>query len=541
VAEPENLTTHSVYSLLDAAPTTILVVREDGIIDYCNPAAAECFGYRGEEMIGLPVEALVPEKYARGHVGRRTEHAARPSPSALRIGRHLLARRKDGSVFPVETSLIPVETAHAVWTLVYAVDITERLKDEKRLSDLSRAYLTLAQMNQAIVRASDELALFSETCRIAVEQGGYVGAWIGTKGSDSNVECLAKAGAVDDFITRMTVSADPENPYGRGPTGRVLREGASLYVQDYAAAAVTAPWHELAADFDIGSTATLPLRRSRRVAATLTLYSRTPNAFDEEVRSLLEGMASNISFALDGFEAVAQLRELALQRKELSSRLVAAQEAERARIAADVHDDSVQALAALGLRLGMLKNQLTETAPEAAATVGTLLLSVGEISAGLRDLLFELEQADESVQLVEMVDQAAAHIFDDGTIRCSVNVDLTKWNGASTLSATDRGQALRIVKEALFNARKHSGATEIAVTIAPGPDGVWVKVADNGSGFENQDAYSPGHRGMANMFDRAAVSGGTCGVHSDSNGTVVRLWVPYDDTAKPWGSPVEPG
>lgn len=517
-----------------------MIVRADGIIDYCNAAAQHCFGYRRDDLVGRPVDDLVPDDLTR-HADLRAGFAKHPSRDALRSCRQLRAKRKDGSLFQAETSLIPVETDQGVWVLVSVVDITDRLAEQDRLRNLNSAYLALARMNQAIVRAPDEVALFSETCRIAVELGGYIGAWVGSRGQDSSVKCLARAGTVNDFLTQLTVSTDPDEAEGQGPTGRVLRDGVSLYIQNYSAADMTTPWHALAADFGIKATATLPLRCFNKTVATLTLYSTTPEIFDEEARTWLEDMADNISFALDGFEKVQQLHELAHQRKDLSRQLVAAQEAERTRIAADVHDDSVQALAALGLRMGLLKRQLVDTAPEAAATVEQLLEIVGSVSAGLRDLLFELEPAGEGVSLVDMLEQAAAHIFDDEDVSCSLSVDLTLWDTRSTLSPTDRSQAMRIVKEALLNSRNHGHASEVIIEVAPGPDGVWVKIADNGIGFDVEGSLpAHGHRGLANMFVRAAVSGGTCGITSDSNGTVVRFWMPYDDSAAPWAGPITP-
>lgn len=519
---------NSVYGLLEAAPTPILVVRPDGVIDYCNAAAQACFGYSREDLFGLKVAVLVPDDQLLRHGELRAEFDLHPSERAMRGGREFVAKRKDGSIFPIEASLIPVGTEHGGWVLVSAVDITERLAAQKRLSDLSHAYLTLVQMNQATIRAPHESALFSDTCRIAVEQGGYAGAWVGKRGAGSSVVCVAMAGVVEDFVDEIVVTTDPDDACGQGPAGQVLRGGPSHYVDDFANSELAGPWRELGARFGIKAAATLPVRCAGKTVATLILYSAVPHVFDEEVRALLESMADNISFALDGFEALAQLRELARQRKDLSARLVAAQEAERARIAADVHDDSVQALAAISLRLGLLRNQLAEVSPEAAGTAAQLLTSVVEVNAGLRDLLFKLEPAEEGVSLIEMVERAAAHIFEDGRIAYSITVDEEQWDRHSSLSPTDRGQTVRILKEALLNAREHASASEVIVSITPGPDGVTVKVADNGVGFDDDMRAAPGHRGLANMVDRASVSGGTCEIASGGGGTVVQLWMPYD-------------
>jgi signal transduction histidine kinase len=160
------------------------------------------------------------------------------------------------------------------------------------------------------------------------------------------------------------------------------------------------------------------------------------------------------------------------------------------------------------------------------------------VSAGLRDLLFDLESADTTTALPNLLREAADHLFENTDLRCTVSVDTTGWNGQSTLSPTQRGQALRIVKEALINTRKHANAEHVLVRLVPGLEGVEVAVSDDGVGFDVGAVSSPrGHRGLANMRDRAAVSGGWCRVESDGQGATVRFWVPYDDSAPPWMAP----
>jgi signal transduction histidine kinase len=354
------------------------------------------------------------------------------------------------------------------------------------------------------------------------------------------VKCVASAGVLDGYVDQLRVSTDPADVHGSGPTGRVMRFGTSYYAQHFLTDDATLPWRELGETFGIKSTATLPLWCAGEVVATLTLYSSRARAFTDEVRELLEGVADNVSFALDGFDTVTKLREGVQQRAQLSHRLVAAQEMERSRIAADVHDDSVQALATLDLRLGLLRRQVVAGAPEAVETVDELHQTVALVSADLRDLLFELEPPGPGMSLMDMVEEAAYHVFEDSDIECVVVPELLGWDGVSTLSPTDRGQALRIVKEALFNVRKHSGATRVDIVVVPQADGVVVVVTDDGRGFDARaSASAPGHRGLANMFDRAQVSGGSCHITSDRAGTSVTLWMPYDESAEPWSSPVQ--
>ena len=249
--------------------------------------------------------------------------------------------------------------------------------------------------------------------------------------------------------------------------------------------------------------------------------------------AVLEGAAENISYALDVLDRAATLQDVARQRSLLSRRLIDAQEAERARIAADVHDESVQTLAAAVLRLGLLERRVTELAPEAAPVVSPefdqLHQMLESVTHGLRELLFELETGDLDASLggagrgrrPTHLRTLHAALGRRRRLRARVRRSVS-------CSPGDRRQALRIVKEALINARKHARATEVVVTVRPGPDGVELVVQDDGVGFDAETSPR-GHRGLVNMRDRAAVSGGWCRIERVDPGTVVRVWLPYDE------------
>ena len=298
-------------------------------------------------------------------------------------------------------------------------------------------------------------------------------------------------GTPADGVVRVAGAGDPDDDVARPGLGggaddvpddlvsRVLEQGTAQY------SAHATPAEQV---HGVEATAVLPLRRRGAMVGTLTVYARRPEAFDDEVRSLLEGAADNVSYALDVLDRAATLQDVARQRSLLSRRLIDAQEAERARIAADVHDESVQTLAAAVLRLGLLERRVAELAPETAPVVSPEFDQLHEVlesvTHGLRELLFELETGDLDASLGELLEDAAQHIFEHSTLRWAVVVDSARGLAQSELQPEDRRQALRIVKEALINARKHARATEVVVTVRPGPDGVELVVQDDGVGFD---------------------------------------------------------
>jgi PAS domain S-box-containing protein len=217
------------------------------------------------------------------------------------------------------------------------------------------------------------------------------------------------------------------------------------------------------------------------------------------------------------------LRELAEQRQALLTRLVVAQDAERTRIAADVHDDPVQALAAVDLRLGLLRRQLREHAPQLLDTLAPVEASVSGATDRLRALLFDLEPPDLQDGLTGALRRAAAEICEGTTTRWTLD-----GAGEPDVPDTTRAIAYRIAKEALINCRKHAQARSVEITVAGRDGGLEVIVADDGVGLGSEPAEStPGHRGLYNMQDRAAVAGGQCRVENRRpSGTVVSLWLP---------------
>lgn len=222
-----------------------------------------------------------------------------------------------------------------------------------------------------------------------------------------------------------------------------------------------------------------------------------------------------------------ELRALTEARlRALSERLVEAQDDERARIAADVHDDSVQALAAVDLRLGALRNRLRGTAPEEAAAVEGAQDTVHAAAVRLRRLLFELETPVLDATLAEGLRDAAAHVFDESGTTWSVAE-----RGRSPLPQQVRVSAYRIAREAMVNARKHAEAAHVSVVVDATDQGVEVHVVDDGRGTP-QAAPTRGsgrrHSGVVGMRDRAAASGGwwRSGPGPDGVGTDVAFFLP---------------
>jgi len=118
-------------SLIYHAPDPVIIVDSDGKIFRVNALTASVFGYAEDELVGEPIEKLVPERLHGAHAGHRDEYSANPHVRPMGAGVELLAVRKDGTEFPAEISLGPVETDEGTIIICSVRDISERKRVER--------------------------------------------------------------------------------------------------------------------------------------------------------------------------------------------------------------------------------------------------------------------------------------------------------------------------------------------------------------------------------------------------------------------------
>ncbi len=122
------VTDHTFVGLLDGAPDAMVCVDGGGRIVLVNAQAERLFGYRRHELVGWPVEILVPDLSREAHREHRERYAADPKPRAMGSGMELSARRRDGSAFPTEISLSAIDTDDGILVIAAVRDVTERLE-----------------------------------------------------------------------------------------------------------------------------------------------------------------------------------------------------------------------------------------------------------------------------------------------------------------------------------------------------------------------------------------------------------------------------
>ncbi len=300
-------------SLMQETNDIILVLDEDLRVVEFNEMALEVYGYRAEELQGLPLQALRPADHLPSQAENLKEFQAPEGASYETIH-----KRKDGTTLHVDIGGRAVRTNGHFEIIAVIRDITQRKLHEAHIQRLNRLYAALSGVNQAIVQATAADRLFPEICQILVDKGGFKLVWIGLVDLETKlIRPVAVHGDTTGYTTNIKISVD-DRPEGRGPSGTALRENRTYICNDFLNDASTGPWREAAQRAKIKSSIALPLRQEGKVIGALTVYAGDVSAFEADEVELLEEAAGDISFSLDNLarEAAAKEAQQALRERE---------------------------------------------------------------------------------------------------------------------------------------------------------------------------------------------------------------------------------
>jgi diguanylate cyclase (GGDEF)-like protein/PAS domain S-box-containing protein len=299
--------------LLESAPDAMVIVNHDAEMVLVNSQAVILFGWLREELLGHKIEILLPKRFRGKHMRNRNDFFKQPHARAMGAGLELFGLRKDGTEFPVEVSLSPLETSEGTLVISAIRDITERKAAEARIIYLNRVYAMLSGINALIVRVQDRDELFREACRVALETGGFLMSMlcmvdrhtmkivpVATAGKDKDKELMSSI--KDRLSTSETASSTMVGLAIREKQVVVsndsLNDPRVLFGKEYAEAGVR-------------SMAILPLKVSDEVVGAFALYTGEIEFFQEEEIKLLTELTGDIAFAIDHLDKQEKLNYLA--------------------------------------------------------------------------------------------------------------------------------------------------------------------------------------------------------------------------------------
>lgn len=389
-----------------------------------------------------------------------------------------------------------------------------------RSTALLRAALALSEHREL----ADVLSLILTSAR-SLAQARY--AALAVYDEHGEIETFVHQGVDDDAAT--LVGAPPR---GHGLLGELIMAGGPIRLDDITADARFGgfPAHHPQMRAFLG----VPVTSSRRRYGNLYLGAKETGSFDAEDERLLATLAAFAAAAIENVHLLDAERDLAAARErehvrtEMLGQVIEAQEAERARVARDLHDEIGQSLTSVLLGLRLVEDSLARPDPDVEdcrARTAEVRELVADALRQARTLAFDLRPTVlDDLGLVAAVRRLVEEVGGSGTPM--VDLAVHNLDDDSRLTPEVETVVYRVVQEALTNVVRHAGATSASVVIARDAGKVRAVVEDDGHGFDLRAAHRPS-LGLGGMAERAELVGGSVTIDSaDGRGTTVRLEVP---------------
>jgi PAS domain S-box-containing protein len=311
------------YMILSNLYSGILLVTDEGKIEFANSAFCDLFGLKespAELMANFDAETVI----ARINTAFKD-----PDQGVLRI-REILAhglsvfseevRMQNGATFLRD--FVPLTVDEKSYGRMWVqTDITNLKQGEEQLKKLNRALAARSNSDLAILNATDETSFLEEVCRIITSDCGHSMVWIGMAEQDEHksVRVLAHSGFDEGYLETLRITWD-ESERGRGPTGTAIRTGQPSMCRNMQTDPAFAPWREDAVKRGYASSVVIPLKEGNETWGAITIYAREPDAFSEEEVSLLTELAGDVEFGIQTLRmraAHSQAEELLRESEEL--------------------------------------------------------------------------------------------------------------------------------------------------------------------------------------------------------------------------------
>ncbi len=499
--------------MIETAPDAVVGVNHDGRIELANAQAERLFGYRREQLIGKPIDALVTpdgDDLDGGFVNEFLADPARRPPLDLR-GRHRL-----GHDFPCEISLSAFESSTGSLALAAIRDVTDRMRGEEELRRAVRRLEASTEIAHAIggeTELETVLDAIVDRGRALVEASGLVVMLSEGEG----LIVAATAGNVDERIRGMQV----ELAGLTGAAARTLRPQRVDRLKEIS----MVPGKEGRAPGHASAAIVVPLEFHGSALGVVVAFDRHDGpAFTVEDERML------LAFAASAATAVATARDVAEDRLR---RAIDAAEQERKRWARELHDETLQGLGALRVALA---SALRGGSPEGLReVVATAVDEIAEEIRSLRSLIAELRPAalDELglAAAIETLSERSASLVG---LDMDTHVELGAGrpdDGDARLDPELESTIYRLVQESLSNIAKHARAERVRLRVCEANGLIEVSIEDDGVGFDPET--SDRGFGLVGMRERVSMVGGEVEIRSSpGQGATIKARLPTRPTPR---------
>ncbi|HXK55092.1 MAG TPA: chemotaxis protein CheB [Gammaproteobacteria bacterium] len=276
--------------LLESSPDATVIADASGAIYMINRQAEELFGWTREEILGRPVELLMPERHRKKHRKHQERFLQQPRVRGMAAGSALACQRKDGSEFLGQISLSPIETEMGILMYTAIRDVSMQKQAEMALRHAGGIYKCMEQLERVQLNgARDRAKVLQGLCRKLVKEAGYSQCWINIRSSkDKSIyTSIARAGFPKDSRSHLD-----------SMLLRVSGRDKVTVVHDIMVETDYIDLQPIATLWNFKSLASFPLCNGKRVLGTLGVHAMEATAFDGMELTLLRALSKRLSLYL---------------------------------------------------------------------------------------------------------------------------------------------------------------------------------------------------------------------------------------------------
>ena len=550
--------------LADSLPQLVWIARPDGYIEYYNQSCYDYTGMSCDELLGWGWQRVlhpdeVEVKLQRWAESLRTGHAFEieyrlkqfDGRYRWHLGRALPFRDRSGQIVSWFGTSTDIEAQKQAEQALRESQLALEQSVAERTAELTRANAALTEQISERKRAEGEVSLLHTIImevaaapdlsaslevvlrRVCEKTGWALGqAWV-LRNDGGSLECSPAWFSVVTGLERFrAVSEATRFLVGEGLPGRVWASGQPAWIRDVTLDA-NFPRAQAAGEVGLQAALGIPIVAAGEVVAVIEFFVQEPRHEDERLTNVIATVAAELDLVLERKRAEEALREqqamlrLSFERiQELAGRLIIAQEAERKRIARDLHDDINQQLAGLSLALSAIKRRIGAHDP---ATLEASLTALQQRTLDLADSVRRLSH-DLHPSVLQQVGLTVALESHCAEFQRQHGTEVTLGTtGDLTAIPPDAALCLfRTVQEVLRNAAKHANADRIEVVLARENGELTLTIVDNGKGFDlAQVRRAGGGLGLLSIEERARLLHGSVRIESGAaRGTAVRIAIP---------------